>query len=309
MRQNFVITKKLLCGALVAAVLFGGKIDTAAATKTTTPAQAATTANAATAKKAKVKVGTKKWQTKMEVKTYKRNGKKIYGELYRPVGDGPFPAVVFCHGFNSTCGGSQQFARELAENGVVAYIFDFQGGSPSSRSGGSTTDMSVLTEAEDLKLVFNATKKLSYVDESRMFNIGESMGGFVSTYVAANMPGAVKGLIELYPAYNLGGPTVNLMVKYNLIPEQMNFLGMNVGRKFFTDLSTVDINTELKKYSGKTLIIHGTNDSVVPYYYSQNAVKNMKNAKLVPVNGAEHGFGMNATVKTETLKMLKELCN
>ena len=319
MKKSIVIAKKLLCGALVAALLLGGKVDASAATnkttntttttKSSTTTKGTTTSTTTTKTTTKTKVGDKKWQTKKEIKTYQRNGKKIYGELYRPVGDGPFPGIVIAHGLNANCDYARDFARVLAENGVVAYIFDFQGGGVNSRSGGNITEMSVLTEAADFKVVFNAVKNLSYVDETRMFVMGESMGGFVSTYIAGTMSKDIKGLIALYPAYNLGGEGVKMMVKYNLVPEKMSFLGVTLGRKFFTDLATVDIYSAMANFKGKAVLIHGTKDEIVPISCSQQAVKKMKNAKLVTVNGGGHGFGMTTTVRNETLKLLKELCN
>ena len=174
---------RLLCGALVLALLFCGKVDAlAAAPKTTTKTTTSTsttsksttgstkTTTGSTVKTeeevtpeptptpVKTKVGDKKWSTKKEIKSYKRNSKKIYAEIYRPVGDGPFPGIVIAHGLNSSCDYARDFAKQLAENGVVACIFDFQGGGANSRSEGNMTDMSVLTEAADFKAVFNAVK-------------------------------------------------------------------------------------------------------------------------------------------------------
>lgn len=295
---------RLLCGALVLALLFCGKVDAYAATNETT-----TEVVTPTPAPAKTKVGDKKWATKKEIKNYKRNNKKIYAEIYRPVGDGPFPGIVIAHGLNSNCDYARDFAKQLAENGVVACIFDFQGGGASSRSEGNMADMSALSEAADFKVVFKAVKSYKYVDDTRMFVMGNSMGGFVATYIAGTMSKDIKGLIAMYPAYNMGGEGVKLMLRFNLIPEHATFMGMTIGRKFFIDLATVDIGRIMAKFQGKAVIIHGTNDEAVPISYSQKAVKTMKNAKLVTVNGGRHGFGMNNTVRTETLKLLKELCN
>ena len=65
----------------------------------------------------------------------------------------------------------------------------------------------------------------------------------------------------------------------------------------------------MSKYTGKTVIIHGTNDMVVPISFSEKAVKSMKNVKLVRVNGAIHGFGGIPIVRTEALKLVKEIAN
>ena len=279
---------------------------TDSATKTTGSTSSKTTA--ATTAVTKTKVGEKTWKTQKIVKEFKRNGNKIYGEIYRPVGDGPFPGIIICHGFNANCGYAREFAQYLATKGVVAYIFDFIGGGTNVKSGGSTTNMSVLTEAQDFNVAFNGIRSLSYVDETRMFVMGESQGGFVATYIAGTRSKDIKGLIALYPAYNLGGD-YTWMIKMGLIPEKMNFLGMTVGRKYFEDLSKVNIYKTMTNFTGKTVIIHGTADNLVPISGSEQAVKTMKNAKLVKVKGGQHGFGVNSTVRNEAYNLIKELSN
>ena len=283
--------------------------STSTKSKTTTIATKSTTTTTPKSNTASVKnkVGEKKWNTKMEVKSYYRNGKKIYGEIYRPVGNGQFPALVICHGLNGSCGYAREMAKYFAENGVVTYIFDFIGGSLYNKSEGSMTEMSMLTEAADFNVVFNAISALSYVDKTRMFVMGESAGGYVATYIAGTRPNDVKGLITLYPAYNLPGASLKMYLPF--IPSRMELYGCVLGRKFFEDLTKVDIYKVMANFNGKTVIIHGTSDDLVPVSYSEKAVKTMKNAKLVKVAGGKHGFGGTATVRTEALKLMKEVAN
>ena len=42
------------------------------------------------------------------------------------------------------------YAKALAKKGYAVYCFDFCGGSPGSRSSGSTLEMSIFTEQKDL---------------------------------------------------------------------------------------------------------------------------------------------------------------
>lgn len=76
-----------------------------------------------------------------------RDGKQIYGVIYVPKGAGEqMPAVIFSHGFAGNYQVGTQYAQELAAHGYVVYCFDFCGGSPGSRSDGSTLEMSIFTE-------------------------------------------------------------------------------------------------------------------------------------------------------------------
>ncbi|MBQ3798598.1 MAG: alpha/beta hydrolase [Butyrivibrio sp.] len=284
------------------------KASTATKTTSGTTATKSTTTTKSTTP-AKVKVGEKTWKTQMIVKEFWRDGKKIYGEIYRPVGEGIFPGIIIAHGFNANCNYAKAFAKELASMGVVAYVFDFIGGGNNIKSGGSMTDMSVLTEANDFNIVFNGIRSLSYVDEKRMFVMGESQGGFVATYIAGTRPNDVKGLIALYPAYNLQNDSIKLMLQFGWIPDRVNFLGCTLSRKYFQDLVKFDIYKVMSNFKGKAVLVHGTADDLVPLSVSQKAVKTMSNAKLYPVNGAGHGFGVNNTAKNAAISLIKELSN
>ncbi|MBQ3797223.1 MAG: endo-1,4-beta-xylanase [Butyrivibrio sp.] len=258
---------------------------------------------------AKTKVDEKFWETTSEVKEFSRDGKKIYGELYRPAGDGKFPGIVIAHGFNASCGYAREFAKVLATKGVVAYIFDFIGGGLEVKSDGSMLDMSVLTEAADFNIVFDGIRSLDYVDESRMFVMGESQGGFVATYIAGTRPNDVKGLIALYPAYVLHDGSMKLFLSFLQIPSSVSFLGVTVGRRYFTDLLSFDIYKVMANFKGKTVIVHGTKDDIVPISCSEKASKIMADAKLIPVEDAYHGFGTSDVASAAAIDLIKQLSN
>lgn len=50
------------------------------------------------------------------------------------------------------------------------------------------TQMTVLTEAEDLIEVISQVQQMENVDSDQLFIQGESQGGFVGAYVAAQIP-------------------------------------------------------------------------------------------------------------------------
>ena len=76
-----------------------------------------------------------------------RDGKQIYGVVYIPQNDGEqMPAIIYSHGFGGSHQYGIQYAEAMAARGYVVYCFDFCGGSPGSRSDGSTLEMSLFTE-------------------------------------------------------------------------------------------------------------------------------------------------------------------
>ena len=190
-------------------------------------------------------------------------GKKIYGKMYLPGEEkDSYPAVILSHGFNSNCMLNEGYAESFAKKGYAAYIFDFCGGSPSTKSDGVTTEMSVLTEYQNLSDVMDQVKALDYVDGSQLFLFGLSQGGFVSAYTAAQRPDDVKGLILFYPAFVL---QEEYFEKY-------------------------DIYEEIGKYKGDVLICHGDKDTLVPLSYSEKAVEVYDSAELKVIQYGEHGF-------------------
>ena len=227
---------------------------------------------------------------KVEERNFQRKGMKISGELFIPDRASPVPLVILSHGFGGNRGGVKGYAESFAEHGIAAYIFEFIGGGNHIKSDGKMTEMSVLTEAEDLTVILDNLKADSRFKPEQIFLLGESQGGFVSTYIAALRPDDIAGLVLLYPAFVLHDYVRRRTPDPERIPDTMKLLGKTIGRIYNKDVLSFDIYTLMPRYSGKTLIIHGTADSLVPLSYSERAVKTFPNAKLIKLDGAKHVF-------------------
>lgn len=221
---------------------------------------------------------------------FERDGLHIYGEMFLPEDDTPHPLVILSHGFGANSSRVRDYAEVFAENGIAACIFDFVGGGSGSRSDGETTDMSVLTEAEDLNKVIDGLIVREDIDASELYLFGCSQGGFVSTYVAGTRPDDIKALIALYPAYVIHDDAWSRVPDPDHIPETMNLMGIRIGRIYNADAMSFDIYDVMKDYPGDVLIIHGTRDSLVPISYSERARDVFPSAELVEFEGAGHGF-------------------
>ena len=228
-------------------------------------------------------------ECKMEILTFKRDDKKIYGELYLPAGEGPFPAVIMAHGFGGQCAHNRPYAEVFAQNGIAAYIFDFIGGGNDIQSDGETTEMSVLTEAADMAVVLGGLTAMEQIDSQNIFLAGQSQGGFVASYVAGTQPEKVRGLVAIFPAYVLQDDAKKRM-EGREIPETEEIMGLLLGRIYAEDAMSFDIYDVIKNYPGPVLLIHGTADDVVPIRYSQRAAEVFPSAKLIEIEGAGHGF-------------------
>ena len=87
-----------------------------------------------------------------------RDGLTIKGTVFLPKGKPDCPIAVISHGFMANQMFSQIHAQNLAKMGYAAFCFDFCGGTLVGSSDCDSTDMSVLTEAEDLKAVIEFAK-------------------------------------------------------------------------------------------------------------------------------------------------------
>lgn len=211
--------------------------------------------------------------------------KKIYGELYLPKESGkPVPLVILGHGFTGSYYLLKGYAEYLAERGIAGCIFDFCGGSNYSRSDGAMTDMSVVTQENDLELLVKKLKERPDLDRNHFFIGGESQGGLVAALTAAKIPDKIAGLILLYPAMYIPERMRQIFPERSKIPERFTQLGIALGRR------EIDVYRQIRKYQGRVLILHGSRDGMVPLYYSQKAEEDYKDAKLVVLPGAGHGI-------------------
>jgi len=219
-------------------------------------------------------------------------GKKIYGAMYLPGEEkDSYPTVILSHGFNSSSELNKGYAESFAKNGFAAYIFDFCGGSPGVKSEGKTTEMSVLTEYQNLSDVMDQIKALDYVDGDNLFLFGLSQGGFVSAYTAAQRPDDVKGLVLFYPAFVLQEEYFEKYDSVDAIPdEDFESMGVPLGAIYAKDARSFDIYDEIGKYKGDVLICHGDKDTLVDASYSERAADVYDNAELKIIQYGEHGF-------------------
>lgn len=221
-----------------------------------------------------------------------RDGNQIYGILYIPENAGEqMPAIIYSHGFGGNHQYGVQYAEAMAERGYVVYCFDFCGGSPGSRSDGSTLEMSIFTERADLEAVISMIQSLDFVDRENLFLMGTSQGGAVSAITGAAHPDEIRGMVLMYPAFVMVDTANEMFQSVDDIPETTFFMWMNVGRAYFEPLLDYDIYGEIAVYDRDVLLIHGDADNIVPLAYSERALQAYPSARLEVIEGAGHGFG------------------
>ena len=206
---------------------------------------------------------------------------KIFGKLYiAKDAQGKMPAVILSHSSDMTSDSMKSYCERIAGLGYVAYAFDFCGGSKNSRSDGKRADMTVFTEVDDLNAVLNTVRELDMVDGDQVFLFGTSQGGLVSALVADERPADVRGLILLYPGFNIAE-----------LVQKFYHSGLKIPSNAFADaLEDYDVYAHIGAFPGDVLILHGSKDFLVPSAASEKAAALYENCEFHLIEGANHGF-------------------
>ena len=234
----------------------------------------------------------KKYQVLEQDWSINQDGVNIYGRLYLPKNlPGKKKAVILSHGLAGNYRDVTKYAQYLAGQGYVAYAFDYPGGAKNGCSTGvGQLNMSIFTEEQNLKTVLNAVRYRSDVDRNQVSLLGESQGGAVSAMLASKYPKEVKSLILLYPAFSITDYAQAAFKSINRVPDTLNLFGFTVGKNYFAKLFNYDLLKSATKYNGPVLIMHGTDDIIVPETYSEKANKKFKHSKLYIFKHAGHDF-------------------
>jgi dienelactone hydrolase len=113
------------------------------------------------------------------------SGDEMEAWLYRPDGDGPYPAVVMAHGIGAIkAGGLAPFAERFCQEGFAAVAFDYRqwGGS----AGQPREELSFSRQREDYSTVIGWAAAQPQIDARRVFAWGTSFGGMYIVELAAS---------------------------------------------------------------------------------------------------------------------------
>ncbi len=234
---------------------------------------------------------------------FKNHSMDLYGVLHLPVQRGKkFPAVVFCHGYTGTKVEPHRIfvkmARELANRGIAALRFDFRG---SGDSDGNFEDMTISGEISDTVKALDWLQENGVrhgIDTENISLLGMSMGGLVAACVAGKDK-RVKSLALWAAVSDLNASLERIGQKrkdsIRGLPGGLTDYGGNiVGKEFLAEFEHIRPLSEIQKFKGPVLILHGTADDMEPSsnatdYHNAIAEKNPCN-HLYLIEGADHTF-------------------
>jgi acetyl esterase/lipase len=205
-----------------------------------------------------------------------------------------FPLLVYIHGGGWYTGSKdtaaiQQYIPEVARLGYVVASIDYR----------LAPAHTFPAQVEDVKCAIRylrAHASTYNIDSSNVGVLGESAGGYLAAFAGAtgdnqtyktaehaNQSDAVQAVVDLF------GPSTftDTQASPAAIRMARNFLGSANPR-------VASIPTHIGPNMPPTLIVHGTDDSVVPYRQSQTLHNSLQASgipsTLVPVEHAQHGL-------------------
>ena len=187
------------------------------------------------------------------------DGLKVYGNLYRPKGEGPFPAIVRVHG---GLHGQAQLRNQdyFVDNRYVVLDVDYRGSEGHGKDYRNKLTMGG-QELDDVIAAGKFLQNLPYVQKDKLAITGDSRGAYITYSVIARpnpfkVAAAVSGFTDLVTQYEY---------EEEIAPNFMGIQKLMRGSPYtmedkFKSMSPVNFANRIDV---PVLILHGDNDRLV----------------------------------------------
>jgi pimeloyl-ACP methyl ester carboxylesterase len=212
-----------------------------------------------------------------------KNEKKIYS-WWIPSGNSEV-CVILMHGWGKNASLMMPYIKNLHAKGYNLIAFDSRNHGDSDKDGHS----SLIKFAEDISACIDYVKANKAAESVRVYLIGLSIGGAASIY-AASTDNRIGKIVTVgapsNPADVMRKHLRNKRIPNIMLSMVFKYLEFKVGKKF-KDLSAAG---NIAKTKAKLLLIHGTNDKVVPVEQAGLILKasNKNQADLWEIKGKGH---------------------
>ena len=205
----------------------------------------------------------------------------------------------FLHGLNSNRRGEKAlyFARQIARRGDAFATLDLTGHGDSE---GDLLGLSLSRNLEDLE------RGLRYVEEregpfAAVHLIGSSMGALAALWFSATKPGVVTKNVAIAPAFemagrlllSLGRERARAWRREGKIHVDTGYAQFDLGYGFVEDESRYPTASLVRRLKTPSLILHGSDDEVVPCQLSRSFAERLEAVDLVEIPGGDHRLTEN----------------
>lgn len=220
------------------------------------------------------------------------------------------PVCLIFHGFTGQKTGTKfcyvQLSRMLEAKGIASFRFDFLG---SGESDLNFKDMTFKDELACARVILEEALKMENCTE--VYVLGHSMGGAVASELAKLYPKEIKKLVLWAPVFNLPIALDYLTGKVEANADGLyDHGGYEISQSFVDDILDRNFYDGLNIYTNDLLLIHGTEDTTVPFEISKIYVpKFINTAKFIPIKEANHNFDKVEQIKKVLRLSLEFLCS
>ncbi|QFJ55163.1 alpha/beta hydrolase family protein [Pseudobutyrivibrio xylanivorans] len=222
------------------------------------------------------------------------DGIKLHAKLDRPEGAGKGPLCILIHGFTGHMEEEHIILVKdamLKANVSVLRVEMYGHG----QSEGEFEKHTLYKWVTNALSVVEYAKSLDFVTD--LYLCGHSQGGLLTMLVGGMCADDFKAIIPMSPAWMIPeicreGMVLGTTFDAKHIPDRIfsEDWGWGLNGDYIRVAQTIHVEDEIERYDGEVLIIHGDEDATVPFSYAEKAEKLYKNAKLVPIHGADHCF-------------------
>lgn len=184
-----------------------------------------------------------------------------------------------------------RIAGKLVKAGYAVLRFDFNG---QGKSDGDVLTCTVPSEIDDARAVYEYARTLPFVDKIAL--AGHSQGGAVAGMLAGRLASegcAPDALVLLAPGgaikdFALEGSFLGVHCDPVNPPDYVRVYWYKFSREYILTAQKLQIYEESAPYSGPALVLHGTDDKVIPLKYSALYNVIYPSCEYVEIPGERH---------------------
>ncbi len=220
------------------------------------------------------------------------DGIRLHAKLDMPEGRERCPLCILIPGFTGHMEEAHITAAQAAINeaGVAVLRVEMYG---HGGSDGKFEDHTLYKWVTNGLAVIKYARSLDFVTE--LYLSGHSQGGLLTMLLGGMCADDLKAILPLSPAwmipdYAREGILFGMEIDSKHIPERVLSEEWELSGDYIRVAQTIHVEDEIARYEGPVFIVHGEEDEAVPFSYAEKALKLYKNARLIPVKGANHCF-------------------
>ena len=231
-----------------------------------------------------------------------KNNQKIHYEF---INNKSLTTIIFLHGLMSNIQSkkAKHLKKFVNKNKINLLLFEYSG---HGKSSGKFTDFSIKNWVNDSRSII---KKL--IKKNKIVLVGSSMGAWIGVILIKYFYQRIKGYVGIASAPDFTEELIwkklSISEKNNIKKNRIYKLKSNhnnfypITKKFIIDGKKNLILNKKIKCNFRVELLHGINDSSVPWFYSLKLLKTLisKKINLTIINDGDHSLS-----RTQDLKKL-----